>query len=241
KPPYYQGKEVPNLLEKWIRNFDKLFESIRCPKEERIHAAIYYLQGEADIWWSTSQADLIAQPDFNWDAYKTAMRDRFYPEHVKMQNFDDFATLRQRNITVQEFRSKFLELSRFPPTMVLDEQSKASKFIESRRLILEENGKIEILGMVEATFITMGVRSLGTITRVRVQMEVGLEVKTKAMGGSKRDTITVSYVEMTTQELTVKENLSNVLVVRKWDIVSLNAISRRMITNKDKEDEQLYK
>ncbi|KAL2904923.1 Sensory neuron membrane protein 1 [Bienertia sinuspersici] len=42
---------------------------------------------------------------------------------------------------------------------------------------------------------------------------------------------------MTTQELTVKENLSNALVVRKWDIVSLNVISRRMETSKDKEEE----
>ncbi|KAL2904059.1 1-deoxy-D-xylulose-5-phosphate synthase [Bienertia sinuspersici] len=144
KPPYSQGEEDPNLLEKWIRTFDKLFESIGCLEEERIHAATYYLQGEADIWWSTSQADLTAQPDFNWDAFKIAMRDRFYPKHVKMQKFDEFATLRQRNMTVQEYDSKFLELSRFAPTMVLDEQSKASKLI--RGLNFETHKEVIVLG-----------------------------------------------------------------------------------------------
>ncbi|KAL2905678.1 30S ribosomal protein S8 chloroplastic, partial [Bienertia sinuspersici] len=108
KPTYYQGEKDPNLLERWIRTFDKLFESIECPEEERIHATTYYLQGEADIWWSTSQADKIAQPNLNWDAFKTTMRDRFYPEHVKMQRFYKFTTLRHRIMTFQEHRSKSL-------------------------------------------------------------------------------------------------------------------------------------
>ncbi|XP_056683826.1 uncharacterized protein [Spinacia oleracea] len=128
-PPYFQGEEDPSILENWIREFDKLFEAIGCPEEERIPSATYYLKAEADIWWSTSRDDLVAGHGFNWEAFKDAMRDRFYPEHVKMQKFDEFANLRQRNMSVQGYHSKFLELARFSPTMVPDERAKANKFI----------------------------------------------------------------------------------------------------------------
>ncbi|XP_056685455.1 uncharacterized protein [Spinacia oleracea] len=143
-PPYFQGEEDPSILENWIREFDKLFQAIWCPKEERIPSATYYLKGEADIWWSTSRADLVVERGFNWEAFKDAMRDRFYPEHVKMQKFDEFADLRKRNMSVQEYHSKFLELARFAPTMVPDERAKANKFI--RGLNFDTQKVVIVLG-----------------------------------------------------------------------------------------------
>ncbi|KAL2903496.1 S-phase kinase-associated protein 2 [Bienertia sinuspersici] len=54
-------------------NADYAKKVARFPQEERITAAAYYLQGEADIWRSASQTELVAQPGFDWDAFKTAM------------------------------------------------------------------------------------------------------------------------------------------------------------------------
>ncbi|XP_019175080.1 PREDICTED: putative mediator of RNA polymerase II transcription subunit 24 [Ipomoea nil] len=128
-PPFYGGQEDPRVLEDWIRAFDKLLDAIGCPADHKVEAAVYYLQQEADIWWVNNGHALSQQPDFDWEAFKDAMRDRFYPEHVKAAMYEEFLHLKQGNLSVQEYHAKFLELARFAPRLVPDEYSKTQKFI----------------------------------------------------------------------------------------------------------------
>ncbi|XP_031110886.1 uncharacterized protein LOC116015048 [Ipomoea triloba] len=97
--------------------------------KKKVEAAVYYLQQEAVIWWANNGHVLRQQPDFDWEAFKTAMRDRFYPEHVKATMYEEFLHLKQGNLSVQEYHAKFLELARFASKLVPDEVSKAEKFI----------------------------------------------------------------------------------------------------------------
>ncbi|XP_019157161.1 PREDICTED: uncharacterized protein LOC109153740 [Ipomoea nil] len=82
-PPCFLGQEDPEVLEGWIRTFDKLFNVVGCPEDQRVEAAIYYLQGEADHWWVMEGLVVQAREGFDWGMFKTVMRERFYPEHVK--------------------------------------------------------------------------------------------------------------------------------------------------------------
>ncbi|CAH9113587.1 unnamed protein product [Cuscuta epithymum] len=128
-PPCYLGQEDPLILEDWIRTFDKLFDAINCPADQRINTAAYYLRQEADNWWATTAPTLRQQPDFSWETFKEAMRKRFYPEHVRAEKYEEFLHLKQVGMTVQEYHSKFLNLALFAPTLVLDEIEKTNKFI----------------------------------------------------------------------------------------------------------------
>ncbi|CAH9122710.1 unnamed protein product [Cuscuta epithymum] len=128
-PPSYLGEEDPRILEDWIRTFDKLFESMNCPAEQRVDTAAYYLRQEADNWWATTGPTLRQQPDFSWETFKKAMRDRFYPEHVRAEKYEEFLHLKQVGMTVQEYYAKFLELTRFAAALVPDEVDKIIKFI----------------------------------------------------------------------------------------------------------------
>ncbi|CAH9130129.1 unnamed protein product [Cuscuta epithymum] len=128
-PPCYLGQEDPLILEDWIRTFDKLFDAINCPADQRINTAAYYLRQEADNWWATTAPTLRQQPDFSWETFKEAMRKRFYPEHVRAEKYEEFLHLKQIGMTVQEYHSKFLNLARFAPTLVPDEIEKTNKFI----------------------------------------------------------------------------------------------------------------
>ena len=74
-PPFYGVQEDPRALEDWIRAFDKLLDTIGCLVDQRVEAAVYYLQQEADIWWANNGQVLRQQPGFDWEAFKTAMRD----------------------------------------------------------------------------------------------------------------------------------------------------------------------
>ncbi|XP_019172690.1 PREDICTED: uncharacterized protein LOC109168099 [Ipomoea nil] len=139
-PPNFLGQEDPVIMEGWIRTFDKLFDAINCPMEQRVDTATFYLQKEADNWWASVGLVLREQPDFGWENFKEQMRERFYPTHVKMAKYDEFLHLRQGNMTVQEYYAEFLELAQFAPALVPDEPSKAEKFVnglnfETRKIL----------------------------------------------------------------------------------------------------------
>ncbi|XP_019184958.1 PREDICTED: uncharacterized protein LOC109179936 [Ipomoea nil] len=100
-----------------------------CPEDQRVEAVVYYLQGEVDHWWVMEGPIVQAREGFDWGMFKMVMRERFYLEHVKAAKYEEFLHLEQGSLTVQEYHARFVALSRFAPTLVLDEASRAHKFI----------------------------------------------------------------------------------------------------------------
>ncbi|CAH9072795.1 unnamed protein product [Cuscuta europaea] len=143
-PPSFQGQEDPLILEYWIRTFDKLFEAVNCPAEQRVDIAAYYFHQEADNWWATDGPALRQQPNFTWEALKEAMRERFYPEHVKAEKYEEFLYLKQGAMSVQDYYAKFVALARFASALVPDENSKARKFING--LNYDTQKAVSVLG-----------------------------------------------------------------------------------------------
>ena len=90
-PLTYAGQEDPRILEDWIRAFDKLLGTEKCPEEEMVEVSTFYLQQEADLWWVTNGPVLREQPNFGWTIFKEAMRDRFYSHAVKMEKYTSFS------------------------------------------------------------------------------------------------------------------------------------------------------
>ncbi|CAH9124468.1 unnamed protein product [Cuscuta epithymum] len=128
-PPKYLGEEDHLILEDWIRTFDKLFDSLNCPLEQRVNIAVYYLHQEADHWWAATGPALLEQPGFDWEDFIVALRDRFYPDHVKEANYDEFVNFKQGDLTVQEYHTRFVQLARFAKDLVSTEASMTRRFV----------------------------------------------------------------------------------------------------------------
>ncbi|KAK9740091.1 hypothetical protein RND81_03G010400 [Saponaria officinalis] len=101
-PPTYEGTCDPVVLEAWIREMEKLFIATLCPEDQKVGIASYYLQREADNWWSISRAVI--------------------------QKEREFLRLEQGDLSVQAYADKFMELSRFETTIVPDEASRVKRF-----------------------------------------------------------------------------------------------------------------
>ncbi|KAK9740392.1 hypothetical protein RND81_03G031700 [Saponaria officinalis] len=97
RPPTYDGLCDPVVLEEWIREMEKLFTETLCPEDQKVGVASYYLQKEADNWWSISRAAIQAEPGFGWARF------------------------------IQAYANKFVELSRFATTIVPDEASRVRR------------------------------------------------------------------------------------------------------------------
>ncbi|XP_057532976.1 uncharacterized protein LOC130810869 [Amaranthus tricolor] len=130
KPSTFNRKGEPSELELWLREFDKLFNVVECPEELKVNQATFYLVGEADYWWANSRSGLLKQVDgvFNWDMFKRAMREKFYPLHVRKDKSNEFARLEMGDMTVVEYYRKFMEYIQYCPDDVPTEDKKMQRF-----------------------------------------------------------------------------------------------------------------
>lgn len=130
KPPTFEEEEDLIILENWIRVFDKTFTSTAMPIDQIVDQAAYYLLGAADDQWGSESENLLAQPNFGWEEFKTTLRDRFYPNSLKRHKYDEFVHLEQGTMTVKEYKKKFDELAKFTPELVSTSENKAHRFKE---------------------------------------------------------------------------------------------------------------
>ncbi|XP_048497426.1 uncharacterized protein LOC125496058 [Beta vulgaris subsp. vulgaris] len=136
-PPTYDGKPDPTEFEEWLNSMVKLFDAIQCPEKWKVNFAIFYLKGQADLWWKTAKG-LQSQPGFGWERLKEVMRSQFYPQSLQLQMESEFIQLKQRNMSVLEYAVKFNELARFAPDLVTTDRQIMNRFEGCLNLELQE-------------------------------------------------------------------------------------------------------
>ncbi|XP_048489836.1 uncharacterized protein LOC125491794 [Beta vulgaris subsp. vulgaris] len=107
KPPTFVGREDPLLLENWIRDFEKIFTGTGTPEAKKVDQATFYLHEDADTWWESVGPIVKAHENFNWEAFKIAIKARFFPKHIRRQKYNEFSRFNQiYNMSVQEYAQK---------------------------------------------------------------------------------------------------------------------------------------
>lgn len=65
-----------------------------------------------------------------WAWFKTEFLNRYFPPNTREAKGREFTNLVQGSMTVKEYAAKFIELSRFAPHLIPNEEKKARKFEE---------------------------------------------------------------------------------------------------------------
>ncbi|XP_035547394.1 uncharacterized protein LOC118348922 [Juglans regia] len=164
-PPLFDGKGTEIDADNWLERLENIFNVIPCTKKQKVEFAVYNLADVANGWWKATrgllQQELGQTALIMWNKFKEVFNDRFFPLSVREAKTREFANLKQGAMTVRQYASKFVELSRFAPHLVLTESLKAEKFerglnprimdsllalkirkfadLEDRAVILEEN------------------------------------------------------------------------------------------------------
>ncbi|XP_074266895.1 uncharacterized protein LOC141590172 [Silene latifolia] len=132
-PPTYDGVGEPKLLEKWHREIEALMEMVKCPEDMIVEQVVYYLRGEAAVWWQNVKDDARAyyqaEGAIPWSGLKSAMREQFVPEHIRHKMRSDFESFTMsEEMTVTDYYHRFLELSRYVEDMQLGQRGLALHF-----------------------------------------------------------------------------------------------------------------
>ena len=95
--------------------------------------AAYKLSGEAKRWWLSRSALLeqeLQRAPITWEKFKVEFLNRYFPRSAWDVKEREFFNLVQKSFSVEEYAARFMELLRFAPHLIPDEEKKARRFEE---------------------------------------------------------------------------------------------------------------
>ena len=187
KPPEFKGSSDPVEARSWLKEMEKSFTLTEVAAERKTEYASYFLKNEATYWWETTKA---MEPGgvISWDRFKELFLEKYFPDYMRDQMELRFFELKQGNLTVSEYETKFTELARFVPSYVDTEKKKAKRFqqglrpwIRSKLAILELN---TYTAVVQKAMIAESESDLYMKDKESKKRKVGTADRVLVQGGS---------------------------------------------------------
>src|SRR5438045_3960422 len=128
KPPEFDGRMDPLAAEDWLRKTEKILNTMRIMlDDDRIRLASHQLDSEADQWWQDKKVT-VDLTGMTWQGFKTLFLDKYFPSTEREKKEEEFKSLEQGNLTVDQYLAVFTRLARYFPESVSTEEKKARKF-----------------------------------------------------------------------------------------------------------------
>jgi len=105
---------------------------MECPDRYKVALATYQFEGEVEYWRGIVKPREGEDPII-WERLKELMDNQYYPRDVRRIKEREFLSLKQGNLSVMEYATKFNEISRFAPHQVNIEERKMDHFEQGLR------------------------------------------------------------------------------------------------------------
>ncbi|XP_072072495.1 uncharacterized protein [Arachis hypogaea] len=145
RPPTFRGTSNPTDADNWIQAMERALQAQQVPEEQWVEFGTYQLQGEAQYWWQGTRR--ILQPDgaaIPWEVFRTEFYKKYFPNSARNAKELELMQLKQGQMTVAEYTSKFEELCRFSRIC----QGAPEDFVEWKCIKYEGGLRSDILSFV---------------------------------------------------------------------------------------------
>jgi hypothetical protein len=129
KPPTFASSPNPLHADDWLKSVEKMLNIAQCSDREKVLYASRRLTGHAADWWDSYVAAHDAVDTITWAEFTTQFKNYHIPVGL-MKIKKEFLSLKQGNMSVSEYRDKFIQLSRYAPDEVADDERKQEHFTE---------------------------------------------------------------------------------------------------------------
>jgi len=126
KPPEFMGSTDPTKARAWLKEMEKAFSLVKVEEEQKTDFASYFLKGEANYWWESKKA--LEEGVVTWNRFTDLFLEKYFPRFMKNQMEIKFLELKQDNLSVADYETKFTELARFVPEQVDTDEKRAKRF-----------------------------------------------------------------------------------------------------------------
>ncbi|XP_040996105.1 uncharacterized protein LOC121242284 [Juglans microcarpa x Juglans regia] len=111
---------------------EQIFEALYCTDDQKVEYATYHLTDMGNKWWKSTRAlvqlELGEAVPISWEDFKRIFLDHFFPQTLRESRARQFMDLTQGTMTIAQYATKVMELSRFASYLILDEEKKTEKF-----------------------------------------------------------------------------------------------------------------
>ncbi|CAL1405928.1 unnamed protein product [Linum trigynum] len=134
----FKGDVSQDAVVEWLREMEDVFEYLYATPEEKVQYVVFLLKGWARSWWSSVSRVNGEQVQFTWEEFLKAFKTEFLPEAFIRAKNNELANLKQENMTVTEYTSKFVRLLYFEDGLADTEHKKKMRYLHGLRLGLKE-------------------------------------------------------------------------------------------------------
>jgi hypothetical protein len=115
KPPTFASSPDPLHVDDWLKSIEKMLNIAHCSDREKVlwEKVLYAfgrLTGPAADWWDSYVAAHDAADTITWAEFTTQFRNYHIPAEL-MKIKKEFLSLKQDNMSISEYRDKFIQLS----------------------------------------------------------------------------------------------------------------------------------
>ncbi|XP_049381677.1 uncharacterized protein LOC125846323 [Solanum stenotomum] len=129
-PPDFLGLQVGGDPQNFIDKVNKIFRVMQVTGNDRVEWASYQLKDVSHIWltqWKENRGT-DAFP-ITWECFNEAFVDKFFPRELREAKSQEFMNLTQGSMSVQQYRLKSTQRSRYALYMVADSRAQMNKFL----------------------------------------------------------------------------------------------------------------
>jgi hypothetical protein len=130
KPPTFANSPDPLHADDWLKSVLKMLNIAQCPDQEKVLYASGCLIGPAADWWDSYTSAHDAADTITWAEFATEFRNYHIPARLMKIKKKYFLLLKQGSMLVSEYRDRFIQLLRYAPCEVAEDERKQEHFIE---------------------------------------------------------------------------------------------------------------
>jgi hypothetical protein len=119
----------PMDADDWLKSVEKKLRVVQCSDREKVLLAAHQLSGPTADWWD-AYVEAHEEPEsINWPEFRAAFRTHHVPQGVMKLKKKEFQDLKQGSMFVNEYVTKFTQLSRYAPHEVDTDEKKQECFL----------------------------------------------------------------------------------------------------------------
>jgi hypothetical protein len=130
KPPTFASSPDPLDVDDWLKYVEKMLNIAQCSDQEKVLYASGRLTGPAPHWWDSYTAAHDVADTITWAEFSTQFRNFHILAGLMKIKKKEFLSLKQGNMSVSEYCDKFIQLYRYAPDEVAEDERKQEHFIE---------------------------------------------------------------------------------------------------------------
>ncbi|WVZ70910.1 hypothetical protein U9M48_019539 [Paspalum notatum var. saurae] len=127
-PPTFSHATEPLQADDWLRAVERQLDIAQCNDRERVLYGSGQLRGAALDWWESYRPQ--DRDTFTWAQFRENFRNHHVPAGLMKMKKKEFLSLKQGNMSVTEYRDKFLQLARYAIAEVAEDREKQEYFLE---------------------------------------------------------------------------------------------------------------